>query len=97
MSSRKILDGLQDALAHAQGEKGRGTERRVKVATQVDVRAIRQRLQLTQQEFADSFGFTIAAIRHWEQGSRVPEASARVLLTLIARDPNYVLETLEMD
>ncbi len=97
MSGRKILAGLEDALAHANGAPGKARERKVKVAAEVDVRSIRQRLDLTQQEFADRFGFSIAAIRHWEQGSRVPEASARVLLTLIARDPDYVLETLGID
>ena len=97
MSGRKILAGLEDAVAHAEGISGRARIRKVKVAAEVDVRSIRQRLGLTQQEFADRFGFSIAAIRHWEQGSRVPEASARVLLTLIARDPDYVLETLGME
>ena len=36
----------------------------------------------------------MAAVRHWEKGSRVPETSARLLLTLIDRDPDYVLTTL---
>ena len=59
-----------------------------------NVRAIRKKLALTQQEFALQLGFSLAAVRHWEQGPRIPEMSARVLLTLIDRDPQYVRRAL---
>jgi putative transcriptional regulator len=36
----------------------------------LDVRAIRTRLGMTQQEFAMRFGFSINTLRHWEQGLR---------------------------
>ena len=96
MAGRKILMGLEQAIAHASGEGSGVRERSVHVATGFDVRALRNRLGLTQQAFSAQFGFSLAAVRHWEQGLRVPEASARILLTLIDRDPNYVRETLEM-
>jgi putative transcriptional regulator len=94
MSGRKIIAGLEEALAHARGDATRARERTVCVPDNVDVRAIRRKLSLTQQEFALQFGFSLAAVRHWEQGNRSPEATARVLLTLIDRDPEYVLNTL---
>jgi putative transcriptional regulator len=96
MSGRKIIRGLEQALAHAKGEATNVRERTIKVEDNVDVRTIRRKLSLTQQEFALQFGFSTAAVRHWEQGSRVPEMSARVLLTLIDRDPDYVLRALGM-
>lgn len=96
MSGRKILNGLSQALAHAQGQAPSVRERRIQVEDSVDVRNIRKKLSLTQQEFALQFGFSLAAVRHWEQGSRVPEMSARVLLTLIDRDPEYVRRALGM-
>lgn len=94
MSGRKILAGLEEALEHASGVQTSAKERRIQVQPSVDVRNIRRRLALTQQAFAAQFGFSVAAVRHWEQGSRVPETSARLLLTLIDRDPDYVLATL---
>ena len=85
-NGRKILEGLGEAVAHARGEV---TETRVSVVhvpNNVDVRAIRERLGLSQKEFALRFGFSLGTIRHWEQGQRFPEGPARVLLTVIDRD-----------
>ncbi|MDE2476154.1 MAG: type II toxin-antitoxin system MqsA family antitoxin [Alphaproteobacteria bacterium] len=62
---------------------------------QVDVRAIRAKLKLSQSEFAARFGFTTAAVRQWEQGRRYPHGPARVLLTIIEREPNAVRRALE--
>jgi putative transcriptional regulator len=97
MSGRKIIKGLEQALAHARGEATNIRERTVHVDDNVNVRAIRKKLALTQHEFALQFGFSLAAVRHWEQGSRLPEMSARVLLTLIDRDPDYVRQALGMN
>ena len=60
----------------------------------VDVRSIRERMKLSQSEFAARFGFTAAAVRQWEQGRRYPNGPARVLLTIIAREPNAVRRAL---
>lgn len=61
-----------------------------------DVRAIRHKLRLTQQEFADAFGLSVTAIRDWEQGRRRPEMSARVLLAVIAIAPDVVRQAAAM-
>jgi putative transcriptional regulator len=60
----------------------------------VDVRAIRAGLGLSQTAFARRFGFSPATIREWEQGRRQPEAAARVLLLVIASKPEVVDEVL---
>lgn len=60
----------------------------------VDVRAIRARTRLSQPAFAKRFGFTVSAVREWEQGRRQPEAAARVLLLVIASRPEVVDEVL---
>jgi putative transcriptional regulator len=56
----------------------------------VDVRAVRQRLGLSQAVFAKRFGLSPAAVRDWEQGRRRPDPAARVLLTVIERRPEAV-------
>ncbi len=60
----------------------------------VDVQAIRAKLKLSQAEFAERFGFTPSAVRQWEQGRRNPHGPARVLLTIIDREPNAVFRAL---
>lgn len=61
----------------------------------VDVRAIRDRTGLSQAGFAKRFGFSVGAVREWEQGRRRPEAAARVLLLVIASRPEVVDEVLQ--
>jgi putative transcriptional regulator len=60
----------------------------------VDVRTVREKLHLSQSEFAARFGFTASAVRQWEQGRRQPHGPARVLLTIIDREPNAVRRAL---
>ena len=67
---------------------------RVHVPEKVDVKRIRARLKMTQSRFSDTFGFSLDAIKHWEGGRRTPEASARTLLTVIAKNPQAVISAL---
>lgn len=55
-----------------------------------DVAAIRQKLGLSQDEFALRFGFDVATIRNWEQGRDHPDDTVRVLLRVIERHPTAV-------
>ena len=56
--------------------------------------ALRKRLKLSRQKFADRFGLDVRAVQDWEQGRRVPDRAARVLLTVIDRDPESVVRAL---
>ena len=87
----EMAQGTAEARAYMEGER-KGYK--VTLPETVDVRAIRKKLHLSQSEFANSFGLSVDAVRHWESGRRVPEASARALLTIIAHNPKAVLEAL---
>ena len=91
---KQILAGLADARDFAQGRTAGQRVHRVAVPEQVNVRRIRTHLQMTQSEFATAFGFSLSSVRNWEQGKRVPEGPARVLLTVIAREPTAVVRAL---
>ena len=60
-----------------------------------DVRAIRRRLGLTQSQFAARYGFSVETIRNYEQGHRRPAGPARVLLKVIASEPDAVTRALQ--
>ena len=62
----------------------------MRVVWPVDIAATRRRLGLSQTEFAAWFGISPGTLRNWEQGRRVPEGPARVLLRVIERDPEAV-------
>ncbi len=61
----------------------------------VDVKAIRGKLGLSQGAFAARFGFSVGAVREWEQGRRRPEQAARTLLLVIEHDPQAVIAVLD--
>jgi transcriptional regulator with XRE-family HTH domain len=64
---------------------------RTETASGFDVRALRERMKLTQREFAGWFGFPVATLRHWERGNRRPGGTALVLLEVIRDNPRAVL------
>jgi len=66
----------------------------VHVPHAVDVKAIRRKLKMTQAAFAARYGFSVSAVRDWEQSRRQPEASARVLLKVVEKHPEIVEEVL---
>ncbi len=90
-----ILRGLNEALAFAEGT---ADESRyvVHIPAEIDVKAIRVRLGMTQQEFAVRFGFSVNTVRHWEQGRRVPEGPTRAYLLVIDREPKAVQKALRI-
>jgi len=60
----------------------------------VDVKAIRERLALTQEQFALRLGLDVDAVRNWEHGRRKPDRAARSYLRVIAREPALVEDAL---
>jgi putative transcriptional regulator len=61
-----------------------------------DVKAIRNRLGLSQSAFAGRFGFSVRTVQQWEQGRAVPDRPARILLRLIETAPQAVEEALSV-
>lgn len=96
--SKKLFDGLmaslKEAAAHARGEKTGVRVRTVRVPRDVNVKAIRKRLGMTQGQFARRFGFPVGTVQNWERGHRRPEGAARALLKVIEKRPDVVLDVL---
>ncbi len=90
---RRLVAGLNDALAHARGELVLPSYT-VSVPARVDVARLRHRLGLSQAAFARTFGLDVTALHAWEQGRRRPDRAARVLLAVIAKEPQAVLRAL---
>lgn len=88
----KIAEGLKEAIAVARGEK---KPAKIFVPPELDIRAIRAKLDLSQEDFASIFGFTVHQIRQWEQGRSRPLGAMRAYLMIIERDPKRVVELLQ--
>lgn len=74
--------GLEDAIAFMRGDASRGV-----VHLAVDIKAIRKAANKTQREFATAYHLPVGTVRDWEQGRRTPDAPAKALLAIIAKDP----------
>jgi putative transcriptional regulator len=90
-AGESILRGARQALAYARGAREGFIAH---VPAEVDIKALRRRLGLSQRQFAQRFGFELDALQNWEQGRRRPEGPARILLKVIEHDPDTVQEAL---
>lgn len=89
----RILESLEQAIAWTRGQNDRVRVTLVQVPN-VNVRAVRRRMGLSQAEFATRFGLPPATLRNWEQGRSHPDAPTRVLLAVIAKHPEAVEDIL---
>jgi putative transcriptional regulator len=85
----RMLQGAKEALAFARGEAD-PKDYRIHVPPDIDVKTIRRRLKLTQDEFSRRFGIPQGTLRDWEQGRRRPEGPARAFLLVIQHEPKAV-------
>ena len=89
----ELMDGLKDVDRYLQGDREGFV---VHYPKDVDVKAIRQRLKLSQPKFAETFGFSVGRIRDWEQGRTAVDAPSRILLRVIDREPEAVMRALDI-
>jgi putative transcriptional regulator len=90
-----IQQGLKEAIAHAQGEPVDAIIH--EPLDLIDVKAVRQKVGMTQVEFANTFGISLGTLRHWERGDRIPRGPARVLLHVVAKEPAAVLRAISVN
>ena len=58
----------------------------------LDIKRIREKYDLTQEQFAAMLGISVRTLRNWEQGRRIPEGPAMVLLRVAEKHPQAVLD-----
>ena len=85
-----LVQALENAVAFAGGKQVKAVRHVVHVPEDIDVGAVRAKLGVSQAAFAARFGVSAATVRNWEQGRRKPDGPARVLLTIIEREPEAV-------
>jgi putative transcriptional regulator len=95
-AGRRLIRSVKQAIAWASGEDVpvRVTMVSIERRPTVDVRTLRQKLGLSQSEFAARFGFAPATVKNWEQGRTQPDGPARILLAVIAYHPDAVEDAL---
>jgi putative transcriptional regulator len=86
-----ILAGLKEVAAHKRGEIKLNS---YLVPSPVDVKAIRNKVGLSQSEFSARYGFPIRTLQDWELGRNQPPSPVRCYLLVIEQEPRRVEEIL---
>ena len=99
-SDWRAFDAMSDKERHraalADADARPATKAQLARARRVpSVRALRAKLNLTQEQFAARFHLPLGTVRDWEQGAHRPDKAARVLLSVIAKDPEAVARALK--
>jgi putative transcriptional regulator len=89
----KIKAGLGDTKSYLDGSANKRAFG-IHVPARVNVKKIRTQLGMSQESFAQTYGFALSAVRDWEQGRRQPERSARILLKVVEKEPDAVTRAL---
>jgi len=84
----ELLESVREGGAILRGEQAASRES----LEDPDVRSLRESYGLSQPKFAALLGISVGTLRNWEQGRRRPEGSARVLLRIVAKHPDAVLD-----
>ena len=93
--AKEAIDGMREALQHARGDRELSISE-IDLESE-EIRATREQLGMTQEEFAELFGVNLHTLRNWEQGRRRPEGPARVLLRIIEKEPKAVFRALHAE
>ena len=93
------FDSLSDADVHAAAVSDpdstpASTAQLARARRAPDIKAVRHKLGLTQEQFAARFGLPLGTVRDWEQGAHKPDRAAEILLCVIAAEPDAVVRAL---
>ncbi len=86
---RELIEGLREALAYKRGEIDL-PGRTIETMPATRVKEIRRKVAKSPKEFERRFHIPARTLEGWEQGRRAPDVAARVLLTVIEKDPEAV-------
>jgi putative transcriptional regulator len=62
-----------------------------------EIKAVREKLNVSQSEFALMIGVGVRTLQNWEQGRRKPEGPAKALLRIASKNPGAVLDALHAE
>ncbi len=91
---KKLFEQLKQSLREAeQIKRGAMKPSRVfNIDPQNDIVKVRTKLGLSQSKFAAVLGISADTLQNWEQGRRSPTGPAKVLLKVVTKHPEVLLE-----
>lgn len=87
----ELIASIKEAVAISKGEKKAASEEEIP-----NPKKIREKLNLSQSEFAEFVGVRVATLKNWEQGRRKIPTTALTLLKIADKHPDIILELAEV-
>lgn len=94
MNEQMFNELLQSVEQAGNIKSGKSAAFRSNILEEPDVTSIREKYEMTQQEFSSLLGISVGTLRNWEQGRRKPQGPAKVLLRIAEKRPKAILESL---
>jgi putative transcriptional regulator len=93
--SSKVFEELRQSIREA-GRIRRGEVKpsRVFRYDAIDIRKLRESVNVSQARFAQMIGVSKGTLQNWEQGRRHPKGPAKALLRVFEKDPKAVVRAL---
>ncbi len=88
-----LVQGLEEIKEY---QKGQNVQKlKTHIINRINVKQIREKLKLSQTEFADAYRIPLSSLRNWEQGRRMPDATTFAYLISIMYYPKEVRKAQE--
>ena len=93
--NKNMFNELLESVREA-GEIRRGEKRASRAFhySSLDVKGVRERIGLSQNEFSILIRVSVKTLQNWEQGRRHPRGPALALLTILNNDPKHAIKAL---
>ena len=88
-----LIQSVKEGGKILRGEKQAS---RIFEVSPLDIKRIRNGYQLSQSQFAAMLGVSVRTLQNWEQGRRVPEGPAMVLLRVAEKYPKALLNVVQL-
>ena len=90
----KLVASIKEA---GEIKDGHRTPSRIFEIRPPDIKNVREKLNVSQNEFALMIGVSVRTLQNWEQGRRKPEGPAKALLRIASKNPKAVLDALHAE
>ena len=94
MNSQLFKDLSKSIKEAGRIRKGKAKASRVFKYDAIDIRKLRESVDVSQAQFARMIGVSKDTLQNWEQGRRRPRGPAKALLRVFEEDPEAVVRAL---
>jgi putative transcriptional regulator len=94
MDKKLLAELVQSIKAAGKYVRGEGKASRLFEYPDTDVKAVRERIGLSQAQFAKMIRVSVKTLQNWEQRRRSPTGPAAALLQIVAKEPQVALRAL---